>query len=138
NPDAISATKDFIAPIGGPIVIMLVAPYLIMNKVQSYYGLNDPLAPFRYGYPAVFYVAAMVVMSGRALQNLQKWTQGIRDAEFLVEMRLTNLERGDKETTASSAQPTAPATPADPQPPMLADPQPPLGPLLPLDVENEA
>lgn len=138
NPDAISATKDFIAPIGGPIIIMLVAPYLIINKAQSYYGLNDPLAPFRYGYPAIFYVAAMAVMSGRALHNLQKWTQGIRDAEFLVEMRLTNLERGGKETTASSTQPTTPTTPADPQPPMLADPQPPLGPLLPLDLENEA
>lgn len=134
---------------------MLVAPYLIINKVQSYYGLNDPLAPckptflhryglllrlhpaVRYGYPAVFYVAAMVVMSGRALQNLQKWTQGIRDSEFLLEMRLTNLER-DKEATASSTEPTTPATPADPQPPILAEPQRPLAPLLPLDLENEA
>lgn len=138
NPDAIAATKDFIAPIGGPILVMLVAPYLIIDRVQFYYGQNDPLAAFRYGYPAVFYVAAVVVMSGRALKNLQKWTQGIRDAEFLVEMRLTNLERGDKETPSSSAQPTTPATPEDPQPPMFVEPQPPLAPLLPLDMENEA
>lgn len=80
----------------------------------------------------------MVVMSGRALQNIQKWTQGIRDSEFLLEMRLTNLERGDKEATASSTEPTTPATPADPQPPILAGPQQPLAPLLPLDLENEA
>ncbi|KAG9018782.1 hypothetical protein FRB90_009786 [Tulasnella sp. 427] len=135
-PDAIAATKDFIAPIGGPILIMMILPYLIISKVQSYYGLNDPLAPFRYGYPAIFYVAAMLVMSGHALKNLQKWTQGIRDAEFLVEMRLTNLEREDKDTPSSTAQPTTPTTPLDPEPPRVAGAQAPLAPLLPVGAEN--
>ncbi|KIO34092.1 hypothetical protein M407DRAFT_3567 [Tulasnella calospora MUT 4182] len=65
NPDAISATKDFIAPIGGPIIIMLVAPYLIINKAQSYYGLNDPLAPY--------YILSQSAMGTQQYSMLRPW-----------------------------------------------------------------
>lgn len=157
RPDAIAATRDFIGPIVGPTLIMLLFPQALFGGYNFYRGLDDPLAacgciclPYnlaatdpvsvlvRYGYPLVFDIAAVCVLSGHAIENLQKWMQGIRDAEFLVEMRLTNLERNDKDAPPSTTQPSTATTPLDPEPPVLGDPQAPLAPLLPLDVEEEA
>lgn len=43
-------------------------------------------------YPAIFVTVAGVRSSAKLLEMLSTWSQAIRDKEFLVEMRLRNLE----------------------------------------------
>ncbi len=44
-----------------------------------------------YGYPGIFAVAAACVAADGVYRDLLTWTQNVRDAEFLLEMRLSNL-----------------------------------------------
>lgn len=43
-------------------------------------------------YPAIFVAVAGVRFGAVLLEMLSTWSQSIRDKEFLVEMRLRNLE----------------------------------------------
>lgn len=107
------ATRDLILPIGGGllgmIVLPAVGPFLITHlfhinlpeQTFSQYTpvhLNGPLCLFtfsptaRTAYPMIFVGACLahVVRSAKVL--IDKWAQTVRDKEFLVEMRLQNLE----------------------------------------------
>ena len=66
-------------------ILCMLRPFF-MKKVI----LNDLLVAFVY--PAIF-VAAAIARLGHALILLcASWAQSIRDSEFLVEMKLQNLE----------------------------------------------
>lgn len=45
-----------------------------------------------YGYASVFICAAVIVASKGLYEHFEKWTQRIRDAEFLLELRLANID----------------------------------------------
>jgi hypothetical protein len=46
-----------------------------------------------YIYPGFFLFAAAIQFGAGLKKMMKKWTQNIRDTEFLLEMKLTNLEK---------------------------------------------
>ncbi|KAH7335166.1 hypothetical protein B0J17DRAFT_668903 [Rhizoctonia solani] len=94
NPDAITAIRTFIAPVCGGLVLVIGAPGAIVWALGKMYGApmggDDVLLSLVY--PGMFCGTAAVGVWRAGSQAVKKWLQGIRDEEFLVEMRLKNLE----------------------------------------------
>ncbi|CAE6474360.1 unnamed protein product [Rhizoctonia solani] len=94
NPDAITAIRTFIAPVCGGLVLVIGAPGVIIWALGKMYGApvggDDVLLSLVY--PGMFCGTAAVGVWRAGSQAVKKWLQGIRDEEFLVEMRLKNLE----------------------------------------------
>ncbi|KAJ1306920.1 hypothetical protein OPQ81_007903 [Rhizoctonia solani] len=94
NPDAITAIRTFIAPVCGGLVLVIGAPGAIVWALGRMYGApiggDDVLLSLVY--PGIFCGTAAVGLWRAGSQAAKKWLQGIRDEEFLVEMRLKNLE----------------------------------------------
>ncbi|KAG8904942.1 hypothetical protein FRB99_000996 [Tulasnella sp. 403] len=115
NPDVWAATKDFIAPVCGGLILMLALPPALTWGLSKEIALfQHELAALRYGYPGIFMIAASITCFRSTYAVLQRWMQTIRDAEFLVELRLTNLEKhpAEAETLPPPALPiVAPAPP---------------------------
>jgi E3 ubiquitin-protein ligase MARCH6 len=63
-----------------------------------YPGLEVPTLPFivLYVYPGIFLTAALGRSSIMLREVVASWSQAVRDKEFLVEMRLKNLDESEK------------------------------------------
>jgi E3 ubiquitin-protein ligase MARCH6 len=57
-------------------------------------------------YPAIFVIVAGVRFGVVLIEVLGTWSQAIRDKEFLVEMRLRNLEPESTKTKATTTDTT--------------------------------
>ena len=53
---------------------------------------TEDTAPVRLIYPSIFVMVAASQFAMSLIGVFAKWTQGIRDKEFLVELRLRNLD----------------------------------------------
>jgi len=92
DPDAWVVTKDFIFPVVVPTAIMVVGPAVAVHYLREQFPfMKHELFAFRYAYPSLFACAAIFVAADNVYRDIRKWLQGVRDAEFLVEMRLINL-----------------------------------------------
>ncbi|KAH9933406.1 uncharacterized protein B0H18DRAFT_1196777 [Fomitopsis serialis] len=106
--DPFRATRDVIAPLTFGLLGMLLFPAGALWVVQKLFGL--PLGDdflFLHVYPSIFTLAGFghtVLVGTRVLGS---WSQGIRDKEFLVEMRLQNLE-SESSNGADAKQPDKP------------------------------
>ncbi|KZT70808.1 hypothetical protein DAEQUDRAFT_708092 [Daedalea quercina L-15889] len=107
HPDPFRATKDVIAPLTFGLVGMLFFPAGVLWALRKVFMLqvtDDFL--FLHVYPSIFTVAGFGHTALVASRVLGSWSQTIRDKEFLVEMRLQNLEleaNGDANTKRSDA-----------------------------------
>ncbi|CAE6428946.1 unnamed protein product [Rhizoctonia solani] len=94
NPDAITAMRTFIVPVCGGLVLVIGAPGAVVWALGRMYGApvggDDALLSLLY--PGIFCGTAAVGLWRAGSQAAKKWLQGVRDEEFLVEMRLKNLE----------------------------------------------
>ncbi|KAF9642788.1 hypothetical protein BDM02DRAFT_3264335 [Thelephora ganbajun] len=93
RPDPVTATKEIIGPVVGGLLVMLAFPVgmLWIFKLLINYRITDR-ALFVSIYPGVF-TGVGVVRGILGLRNAYlKWSQTVRDKEFLVEMWLRNLE----------------------------------------------
>ncbi|KAG8733382.1 hypothetical protein FRC11_006727 [Ceratobasidium sp. 423] len=94
NPDALTATRTFIAPVCGGLVLVIGVPGAVVWALGRMYGApvggDDVLLSLVY--PGIFCGTATVGLWRAGSQAAKKWLQGVRDDEFLVEMRLKNLE----------------------------------------------
>ncbi|CAE6440306.1 unnamed protein product [Rhizoctonia solani] len=94
NPDAMTAIRTFIAPVCGGLVLVIGAPGAVVWALGKMYGApvggDDVLLSLVY--PGIFCGTAAVGLWRAGSLAAKKWLQGIRDEEFLVEMRLKNLE----------------------------------------------
>ena len=118
RPNVVVATLDIILPVASGLVAMLVLPMVLVSALKHYlptmvndkslcqssssfplsgavaYILNVycPIRAVLYFYPGIFVVACIA----RGLSLIQTvaagWAQSIRDSEFLVEMKLRNLD----------------------------------------------
>jgi len=110
RPDPITATKEVIAPTVGGLVGMLLFPPAILWICAQITPLPiNERTLFVNVYPAIFAGAGV----GRGIWGLYemylKWSQSVRDKEFLVEMRLRNLEAEDKENAKKTTMDNAEA-----------------------------
>lgn len=93
HPDPKQATKEVIIPLVVGLLGMLVLPAATVWGLREFFDL--PLSPkfmFMHAYPGMFAMVGFYRASIATLRLLSSWSQAIRDKEFLVEMRLQNLE----------------------------------------------
>lgn len=101
HPDPKQATKEVIMPLVAGLLGMLVLPAAAVWGLREFFDL--PLSPkfmFMHAYPGMFATVGFYRASVATLRLLSSWSQAIRDKEFLVEMRLQNLEPATNETNA--------------------------------------
>ncbi|KIK49077.1 hypothetical protein CY34DRAFT_797462 [Suillus luteus UH-Slu-Lm8-n1] len=101
HPDPKQATKEVIMPLVVGLLGMLVLPAAAVWGLREFFDL--PLSPkfmFMHAYPGMFATVGFYRASVATLRLLSSWSQAIRDKEFLVEMRLQNLEPATNETNA--------------------------------------
>jgi len=93
RPDPMTATKEVIGPAVGGLLAMLAFPVglLWMFKTATNGHITDR-SLFTGIYPGIFAVVGMVRGIWGLHKMYLKWSQSVRDKEFLVEMRLRNLE----------------------------------------------
>ncbi|KAG6886110.1 hypothetical protein C0993_002629 [Termitomyces sp. T159_Od127] len=96
--DPVQATKEVIGPLAGGLLGMIIFPGVVFRAMQ-YLFPNIPLDDkfiFMHIYPGIFMLAGLVRSAVVLYGLLGKWSQSVRDKEFLVEMRLRNHDP-DKE-----------------------------------------
>ena len=122
HPDPIAATKQVIAPvIGGLLLIILFPAALFKACLLMFPGwgiagralckyplrrlctLSSQFASVTRFYPGILSLTLSSLIFEGMHETLQKWQQDIRDSEFLVEMRLRNLEPNSPNTAAAPA-----------------------------------
>ncbi|KAG9001493.1 hypothetical protein FRB93_012094 [Tulasnella sp. JGI-2019a] len=97
QPNIVKATTEFIGPaIVGLVMMLIVPPSLILTFRPFIPLLRQSDSALVYGYPALFVISAAVACVDWLMRMLQSWVQRTRDAEFLLELRLTNLEKQEE------------------------------------------
>jgi hypothetical protein len=114
--------RDLVGPLAGSLLVLIVAPAALplvlinLAKVQLPAGLpsscsarlipftptNHYLISVRSIYPSLFVGAALVNAIGRIGHQLDVWAINIRDNEYLLHLRLQNLE--DKEARQANGR----------------------------------
>ncbi|XP_006462126.1 hypothetical protein AGABI2DRAFT_118987 [Agaricus bisporus var. bisporus H97] len=94
RPDPVAATKDVILPVGGGLLAMIVLPALLFQIIRYIFPnvMVDDKFVFVHVYPCIFIMTGLMQSSRYLNDMVASWSQAIRDKEFLVEMRLRNLE----------------------------------------------
>ncbi|KAF7345383.1 RING-CH-type domain-containing protein [Mycena venus] len=106
HPEPVTATREVIGPVTFGLLGMILLPGSAFFLAQHFIPIipkNGRLL-FMEVYPAIFVVVAGVRFGAVLIEMLGTWSQAIRDKEFLVEMRLRNLE--PEAATNSSDSPT--------------------------------
>ncbi|KAJ7095466.1 hypothetical protein C8R43DRAFT_907918 [Mycena crocata] len=94
HPEPVTATKEVIGPLTFGLLGMILLPGGVFLLAQHFLPIipwNSKLL-FMEVYPAIFVTVAGLRFGTVLLEMLGTWSQSIRDKEFLVEMRLRNLE----------------------------------------------
>jgi len=96
RPDPMTATKEVIGPAVGGLSAMLIFPIVllwVLEVITKYPSTDRTL--FTSIYPGIFAGVGVVRGIWGMHKMYLKWSQTVRDKEFLVEMRLRNLEPED-------------------------------------------
>ncbi|KAH0836469.1 hypothetical protein J3R83DRAFT_8078 [Lanmaoa asiatica] len=98
HPDPRHATKELILPLLASLLAILLLPAGTVYVLREWLhvSLNKKFL-FVHVYPGIFAVVASSRVIVSAMIVLSSWSQSIRDKEFLVEMRLQNLESDKSE-----------------------------------------
>ncbi|KAL1742132.1 hypothetical protein HDZ31DRAFT_84364 [Schizophyllum fasciatum] len=100
HPDPIAATKLVIAPVVGSLLLLILFPAAVFKACLLAFpgwGIAGKVLFTRF-YPSILFVALTSVIFEGMHETIQKWQQDIRDSEFLVEMRLRNLDPQQPDT----------------------------------------
>jgi len=94
NPEPFSATTEVIAPILVGLVGMLALPPATVVSLRRIIPVQlDQRFILMNVYPGIFAGAGLIRLGVTSSGALSRWSQSIRDTEFLVEMRLRNYEQ---------------------------------------------
>ncbi|KAN0115652.1 hypothetical protein V8E52_006771 [Russula decolorans] len=94
NPEPFSATAEVIAPLVVGLVGMLALPPAIVVLLRRALTVHvDQRFILMHIYPGIFAAAGLIRLGLTGSGVLSRWSQSIRDTEFLVEMRLRNYEQ---------------------------------------------
>ncbi|KAJ7601555.1 hypothetical protein DFH06DRAFT_440100 [Mycena polygramma] len=109
HPEPVTATREVIGPVTFGLLGMIFLPGGVFLLAQHFLPIipkNSRLL-FMEVYPAIFLLVANIRVGAVMLELLGTWSQSIRDKEFLVEMRLRNLEpEAPKEKEGPVVSPT--------------------------------
>ncbi|GAW03233.1 ring finger membrane protein [Lentinula edodes] len=124
HPDPIAATKDVIAPVAGGLTGMIVLPGLVFYVVDYFFPLvghhvNNQFL-FTYVYSSLFCLAGLTHTFIILREMLASWSQAVRDKEFLVEMRLKNLDTTSEQQQSRTLTPISTVDP-EPNPAQVED-----------------
>ncbi|KAN0128787.1 hypothetical protein V8E53_013374 [Lactarius tabidus] len=98
NPEPLSATVEFIAPLLIGLSGMLALPPVVVVLLRHFIPVRiDQRFIFMHVYPGIFAAAGLTRLGVTGSKALSRWSQSIRDTEFLVEMRLRNYEQEKEE-----------------------------------------
>lgn len=102
--DPLAATRELIAPLVGVLLGMILLPAFLLQLVRVTFPgiISDAGSMFMAIYPAIFIAAALAKSSMYCHDILSKWSQSIRDKEFLVELRLKNHDPEPNTTTTTT------------------------------------
>ncbi|KAG8215068.1 hypothetical protein J3R82DRAFT_8489 [Butyriboletus roseoflavus] len=93
HPDPRHATKELIIPLLVGLVTLLLLPAGTVYVLREFLHVSlSKKFLFVHVYPGIFAVISLSRVVVSAMTVLSSWSQSIRDKEFLVEMRLQNLE----------------------------------------------
>ncbi|THH29527.1 hypothetical protein EUX98_g4673 [Antrodiella citrinella] len=93
HPDPFRATKEVIIPLTGGLFSMILVPAILLWGARrlDVFRVDDNFL-FLHVYPSLFTVAGCAHGISALSSLIGTWSQSVRDKEFLVEMRLQNLE----------------------------------------------
>ncbi|KDQ50759.1 hypothetical protein JAAARDRAFT_81797 [Jaapia argillacea MUCL 33604] len=98
HPDPVKATREVIIPVVCALLAALLLPagsvWLVRNTLNL--PLDDKVL-FLHVYPGIFALVGIFRLLKSSFGMLSIWSQSVRDTEFLVEMRLQNLESRKRE-----------------------------------------
>lgn len=98
NPEPLSATVEFIAPLLIGLSGMLALPPVVVALLRHFIPVRiDQRFIFMHVYPGIFAATGLIRLGVTGSKALSRWSQSIRDTEFLVEMRLRNYEQEKEE-----------------------------------------
>ena len=123
HPNPITATKEVIAPLIGGFLGMIILPaagvwatghFLDVSAESNFTSkcvlsgdwqmiIKQAMCSVKYVYPGIFLAVGLVRLTMISTRLLSSWSQSIRDKEFLVEMRLRNLEPESDNKTGNLA-----------------------------------
>ncbi|PPQ70661.1 hypothetical protein CVT24_000669 [Panaeolus cyanescens] len=105
RPDPIGATRNVIAPIVTLSLVFILVPAVVFVGVNHFIPnlIDDKRVLYTQIYPGVFLVALSVQLGRTLYSLLRKWSQQVRDKEFLLEMRLRNHEPGAEDDEGPEA-----------------------------------
>ncbi|KAF8534947.1 hypothetical protein BDD12DRAFT_894659 [Trichophaea hybrida] len=89
DPDAMLATKVFIAPCVGGMVAALLLP-LACGKLAVLAGLGEGAKVYRYAFPAVMVAAIAAGCVYAAWKVVERWKENVRDEVYLRGMKIHN------------------------------------------------
>ncbi|EIN10123.1 hypothetical protein PUNSTDRAFT_35157, partial [Punctularia strigosozonata HHB-11173 SS5] len=93
SPDPWSATVEVIAPAFGGLAGMLLLPALVVLSFRKFLDMQvDNRFLLMHVFPGIFAAAGLYRTANSLNVLFASWSQTIRDNEFLVEMRLRNME----------------------------------------------
>ncbi|KAI9062714.1 hypothetical protein FKP32DRAFT_1667072 [Trametes sanguinea] len=96
--DPMRATVEVIFPVGMGLFSMIVLPAACLRLLTKLVTLPvDAHFLFLHVYPMIFTLAGLGHAAWMMSKVMASWSQTIRDKEFLVEMRLRNLEEQEQE-----------------------------------------
>ncbi|EPQ56749.1 hypothetical protein GLOTRDRAFT_115872 [Gloeophyllum trabeum ATCC 11539] len=108
HPDPVKATKEVIAPLTGALLAALLCPIGVDWLCRRLLSLPlDNRFLFMHVYPGIFGVIGLSRLANNAWVALSAWSQTIRDKEFLVEMRLQNMEPESPAQSTPTPEPTS-------------------------------
>uniref|UniRef100_A0A0W0F5D3 RING-type E3 ubiquitin transferase n=2 Tax=Moniliophthora roreri TaxID=221103 RepID=A0A0W0F5D3_MONRR len=101
HPDPVLATKEVILPLCGGLLAMILLPGVAFRALQYLVPVLETMTNdrfmFTHIYPGIFLCTALGRSSLMLRGVVANWSQAVRDKEFLVEMRLKNLDETEKE-----------------------------------------
>ncbi|KAH9840035.1 uncharacterized protein C8Q71DRAFT_474546 [Rhodofomes roseus] len=111
HPDPYRATRDVIAPLTFGLLGMLFFPAGVLWALRNIFmiPIGDDFL-FLHVYPSIFTIAGFGHTAYVLSRVYGSWSQSIRDKEFLVEMRLQNLEH-EANSDADAKRPDVPVNP---------------------------
>lgn len=109
HPDPLKATREVIAPLTAGLLGMILLPPAVVWGALRVTGLqvNEKLL-YLHIYPGICTVTAACLAAVAGYDVISTWSQTVRDKEFLVEMRLQNLDpeqesKGENELASDAA-----------------------------------
>ncbi|OSD05343.1 hypothetical protein PYCCODRAFT_1405960 [Trametes coccinea BRFM310] len=103
--DPVRATMEVVSPASASLLTMIMFPIVCVRVLARFASLPlDAHFLYLHVYPMIFTLAGLGHSVWALSKVMASWSQTIRDKEFLVEMRLRNLEEQEQDAANEEGQ----------------------------------